>query len=688
MVVCELGGVERDGNGGKHVKPMWLELELERDGQAIKISARGCRGERVAPAELGPLKLGRLTGLASGVRRCVAKGTPLPERVLGEARELYTAVFSEGVRDLMHTLSEAARASGRPLLVRLMTHSDELQRIPWEVMCKPESARGFVGLSPEFTIARGVNSNHAYEIREVRRAVRILAISPLGESDKLTVLRSALEQSIKAGEVQWLEPIVGEQTAPPHLFERLRSSEPPHIIHWLGHGGVDEQANPRLALPDDSFGEKRWILAETLAQELRTRLGIDLRLVVLEACSGARPGAFASAAELLARDGADAVIAHLWPVKADVAREISATFYRALTGCGDTRGNAGASLQATRRTFIERGAEVFSPVLYLRGPSSQLFDFHRRRTIAAVGPNQAEGRADPALHSLLSEPYSLVFGSTGIGLPGQTELVANLRKRLADLGDDPAELHRRGLSSLAQHFFLRSGQSRLSRVFQKSFGALTDMPVLPFVRAIARSLKPGAHTTLLWLPLLEQALAEAHPDRTIYAIQPAAPGMGESRLVMVRHAGQTQWEEDDFPPPDVDLTNVYMVLRVYGGYSPEPQPVLTTTRLTEDDHIEGLLNLRDMFPRDWECQFVGWMRQHTILCVGLSVLEWRHRMLLRWFLDDRPPSRVSVAIIDPSSGEQGIWDRGAGGLFGRGAIRAVAMNTIRLAETIKEVLGG
>ncbi len=63
-------------------------------------------------------------------------------------------------------------------------------------------------------------------------------------------------------------------------------------------------------------------------------------------------------------------------------------------------------------------------------------------------------------------------------------------------------------------------------------------------------------------------------------------------------------------------------------------------------------------------------------------------MLLRWFLDDRPPSRVSVAIIDPSSGEQDIWDRGAGGLFGRGAIRAVAMNTIRLAETIKEVLGG
>ncbi len=667
---------------------MWLEVELDRDGQTVRVSARGSRGERVSPFELTPVKLGRLTGLTNGIRRAVVAGKPLPERVLESARELYSAVFRDSLRDVVGSLNEASRANRGHLLLRLMTHRSELQRIPWEVMCKPGSSREFVGLSPDVYIARGVNSTHPYEVREIRREIRILAISPLGEEDKLVALKVALKDSIDAGEVRWLEPIVGEQTSGSLLFDRLRRCDPPHIIHWIGHGGADENGNPRLMLPEDTYGEKQWILGETLAQELRTNLGVDLRLIVLEACSGARPGAFASAAELLARDGADAVVAHLWPVKADVARNISSVFYRALTGTGDTKGDVAASLQATRRTFIERGAEVFSPVLYLRGSSSKLFDFKRRRTIARTGPAKATGQTDLVLNNLLAEPYSLVLGSTGTGLPGQTELLADLRKQLKALGEDDAQLQRLGLSSLAQHFFLRRGKSRLNRIFQKAFGAITDMPVLPFVRSIARSLKPGAHTTLLWLPLLEQALAELHPDRNIYAVQPATPGSGETRLVMVRPAGQSEWEEDDFPPPAVDLTRDFLLLRVYGGYSPEAQPILTTPRITEDDHIEGLLSLRDMFPRDWECLFVGWMRSHPLLCVGLSVFEWRHRMLLRWFLDDRPPSRVSVAVVDPESGEQDVWDRGAGGLFGRGAIHSVGLNILGLADTIEEVIGG
>ncbi|MGB1016861.1 MAG: CHAT domain-containing protein, partial [Nannocystaceae bacterium] len=360
---------------------------------------------------------------------------------------------------------------------------------------------------------------------------------------------------------------------------------------------------------------------------------------------------------------------------------------RTLTGRGDAKGDVAASLQATRRTFIERGAEVFSPVLYLRGHSSQLFDFRRRAVIAPAAPRAAigVGVSDPTLNSLLTGPYSLVLGSRGTGLPGRPELMAGLLKGLKDLGETNAEWEGLDLSSLAQHFFLRRGKGRLNRIFQKVFGTVVDMPVLPFFRSIAKSVQPGAHTTLLWLPMLEQALAEVYPDRTIYVVQPAAPGSGESRLVMARYAGATQWEEEDYPPPDIDLTRDFIILRLYGGYSPEAQPVLTTPKITEDDHIQGLLELRDLFPRDWECQFVGWMRTHPILCVGLSVFEWRHRMLLRWLLDDRPPTRVSVAVIDPESGEHDIWERGAGGLFGRGTIHAVDLNIIALSELIQVV---
>jgi hypothetical protein len=74
-----------------------------------------------------------------------------------------------------------------------------------------------------------------------------------------------------------------------------------------------------------------------------------------------------------------------------------------------------------------------------------------------------------------------------------------------------------------------------------------------------------------------------------------------------------------------------------------------------------------------------------MLCVGISVLEWRHRMLLRWLLDQRPPSRVSVAVVAPENNEKDIWDRGAGGLFGQGTVRAVAMALPDLTQIIEEV---
>ena len=55
-----------------------------------------------------------------------------------------------------------------------------------------------------------------------------------------------------------------------------------------------------------------------------------------------------------------------------------------LTGTRDGMGDVAASIQATRRTFIERGAEMFSPVLYLRGPDSRILDFKKRRLVAPV----------------------------------------------------------------------------------------------------------------------------------------------------------------------------------------------------------------------------------------------------------------------------------------------------------------
>jgi hypothetical protein len=257
-------------------------------------------------------------------------------------------------------------------------------------------------------------------------------------------------------------------------------------------------------------------------------------------------------------------------------------------------------------------------------------------------------------------------------------LRVDLQQALKERGDpQAAELD---LSELATRFYLHSGRAKLQRLFQKDIGAAIETAVPRFLRALVTHLRPGAHTTLLWLPLLEWALAEQNPGRNIYAVMPAAPDALERRLVMVRPAGEKEWREEELPPETLDLQRDFLILRMYGGYSPEAQPILTTPQLTEDDHIRGLVGLRDLFPLTWEACFMGCLRMFPFLGVGLSVFEWRHRMLLTWLLDQRPPSKISVVVTKPGASEAAIWDQGAGGLFGRGALRAFDLELDALGD--------
>jgi hypothetical protein len=669
---------------------IWLELEVRTQGDGVRVSARGCRGERAREQELGGgFTVEKLMGFRVLVGNAIARVQALAGEALEQARGLHEALFAGEVRDLYVRLAALASDQKQRLLVRLMIEDPNLQAVPWEAMCRPQSSHGFLAGAADVLLARGVNSVDPWQPRELRRSLVVLPVLAIPDRSALEGLQAVLKDHVESGAVELLPAIEGDAARNPVLFERLRSGPSPHVLHFLGHGGFDNQRNPVIRLADDADGEKTLLPIEVFAEELRASFD-TMRIVYLQACSGARPGVFASAAELLARSGVDAVVAHLWPVRAEVARAAAQDFYAHLIGARAGQGDVGASMQASRRTLLASSADGFSPVLYLRGSDVRLFDLEERRLrppkARAAGRGEAEGgELPPALRTLLQGPFSLVIGEAWED-ESTLEIRARLREGLLEALKTSEQAEKSTpLYSLTQRFVLVNGRLKLDRLFQKVLLAVHSQHEQPaIIDALAPQLRPGVHTTLLWLPLLEHAIARHHPDRTLYVIQPGPPGHEDRRLVMVRAAGGDEWEEVS-ALPRLKLDEVFVVLRLYGGYSPEQQPMLLSPQLTEDDHIQGLFELRYIIPPEWENMIMGWLRTRPVLCVGVSALDWRHRMLLRWLFDQRPPPVGSLAVLAAGQMEDEIWEKRGAGLPGAGHFAVIREAAETLITALREV---
>lgn len=347
-----------------------LEIVIEIEGTQVKATAFGSRMERPAPQMIGEVSDIEVFGKKVG--RSVKTGKPLEPAVVEEAQRLYDRLFGGEIRDVLTRVR--AEASEEHVVVRLLVRNRALQAIPWEALCQPGTSEGFLAAGTRVDVVRGVSSSEPTIPQIVQGAIRVLSIAPTGDTG-LVNLKGAVESAISKGRLSWLDPMTGADVSPRRLFQRLRGDVSAHVIHFIGHGGIDGDGHPALRLSDDEYGDEVWLKVETLAGELAAGFGKELRLVVLEACEGASPGALGSAAEILARAGAQAVVAYLWPVRAETARTCSEEFYRALLQSERGRGDVAKSLSAARRTLLLESAAGFSPVVYLRGAEARLFDF-------------------------------------------------------------------------------------------------------------------------------------------------------------------------------------------------------------------------------------------------------------------------------------------------------------------------
>ena len=304
------------------------------------------------------------------------------------------------------------------------------------------------------------------------------------------------------------------------------------------------------------------------------------------------------------------------------------------------------------------------------GPDPRIFVLRPGRVAQASSsrrPPPPWAGLDPALEALFAGPFSLLLGECG---PSEQTGRAALRRQLeAELDEiDARPQLSLSLSALGQRYALHAGRDRLrkvcERVLKELLHARTD-ELPPFIEAIAEQLRPGVHTTLYWLPLLERALArsEVHWRRSLYAIQLAAPGSNEKAMILLRPPGQTTWK-DVLRPPRPDPDRDIVVLRLAGGLSPEEEPILSSPLVTEDDHIEGLLQPEAALAREWAAALLGWLRipSRRFLLVGMSLLNWRHRMVLRWLRGGFAVDRQSVAWLAPGTDrvEPDLWAAGKG----------------------------
>lgn len=642
----------------------WFEIQFSKSGADIQVSARGSGDREVAPRPLGGgFDLAAVQRFGAAVQRAAEQARALPDDVRETAGALGRAILDGDIENMRVRLAEVSKGA---LLLRINVGDPELQAIPWEAICLPGQSFGFWATSPDLFPVRRVTTTDAWQPREIRGALRILAIAPT-DMASLPNLQAALAPRIAAGEVEWLEPIVGDAARAKYLFERLRRKPTPHVIHFLGHGTVRGNV-PSLRIGNEDE-EEHWIPVELLAQEIRSNFQGDLRAVILEACEGAAPAAFASAAEILGRSGADAVVAHLWPVRADVARACSEQLYRALTEAERVMGDISRAVNEARRSLFvtyDNTAQAFSPVIYLRGPDGEIFDFKSRK-LAATAPTAAapaKTTPDPAptstaippsLTRILEKPFSLVLGDLGrvehdAFMKLRDKLVKDLTKESVNVSAESP------LSKVAQLYSFLRGPEKLGNEFQKALKA-GSMTVPPMIPAIAARIGPGVHITLLRNPWLEEALAEHQPERMLYVIQPGEQGV----VTYMRKPGE-EWEESSDGITAFEPETDIVLLRLFRGYTPEN--LFARPLLTEDDYLHGLGDLESLLSRDLANAVVSTLNRRPALFVGVSMHAWHHRMLLHRTFPRGIP-RDSVAIVDTSGPERAIWQSGAG-LPGKG----------------------
>ncbi|MEW5868792.1 MAG: SUMF1/EgtB/PvdO family nonheme iron enzyme [Chloroflexota bacterium] len=393
-----------------------FDLSIERSGEAYQARVLDSPGGQAShefrrpfselELEVFHLRVGRPR---QGVRRLDSPEMQLA-RSYGE--RLFRAAFGEAVRDCFAASLATAQAQGKGLRLRLRLNAPELNSLPWEFLYNP-GRRQFLAWSVHTPLVRYFELPQAPAALAVAPPLRVLAmISSPADYPPLDVERewAQLQNAVRGQEQRGRLALERLETASLAALQRRLRQGDVHVLHFIGHGQFSESEQDGLLLFEDEERRGRALSGSYLGALLADHR--PLRLVVLNACEGARSGQadpYAGAAHSLVRQGIPAVIAMQFEITDEAAITFGREFYAALAD----NYPLDAALAEARKAIFAAGNDIEwgTPVYFTRAPDGRIFDVslptapksERRPTQPA--PDKLPPPADAGLEAELEKLY-------------------------------------------------------------------------------------------------------------------------------------------------------------------------------------------------------------------------------------------------------------------------------------------
>jgi tetratricopeptide (TPR) repeat protein len=310
---------------------------------------------------------------------------------------LFTALLGTAtVHACYRSALALADQRGEDLRVVVRLESAELAALPWEAMY--DAARGdYVCLREQ--VVRHLPVPSVPAPLQIQAPLHLLVVTaapqklaPLNVIRERDHLQRALDPLVRKGlvTVDWAEQ-AGWADLQVALMRR-----PYHCLHFIGHGGFDEETDQGELVLVGADGRPDMVEASRFVSLLRTAQPIP-RLVLLNSCSGAAVGVgdlFSGTASALVRGGVSAVVAMQYEITDAASVEFARGFY---TGIAHGRG-VDAAVAAGRVAILGMNGhtlEWVTPTLHLRGDNPQLFAISRPdATDEARAPENAVAPGD------------------------------------------------------------------------------------------------------------------------------------------------------------------------------------------------------------------------------------------------------------------------------------------------------